>query len=104
LTCVSFAVNFAPDKTVNEATKMLTARTSRAARALLDWSQAQLAEKAGVGVSTVISFENDQRNPRADKLAAIECAFVVAGIEFQNGGSPGVRLKPKAKGRRPAQV
>lgn len=74
---------------------MLSAQTCKAARALLDWSQSDLAERAGVGLSTVLDFEKARRALRAANRAAIERAFKAAGIVFQNGESPGVRLQPK---------
>ena len=82
---------------------MLNAKTSRAARGLLDWTQTQLAERAGVSLSTVRDFENENREARAANVAAMEKALRSAGIEFLNGGSPGVRLRPKrSKGKRSA--
>jgi transcriptional regulator with XRE-family HTH domain len=68
----------------------------RAGRALLKWSQTQLAETAGVSLSTVNDFEIDKREPRSDNLAAIRRAFEEAGVEFipaRNGRGVGVRLR-----------
>jgi transcriptional regulator with XRE-family HTH domain len=68
----------------------------RAARALLKWSQTQLAETAGVSLSTVNDFEIDKREPRADNLTAIRRALEDAGVEFipaKNGKGVGVRLR-----------
>lgn len=78
---------------------MFTPKTARAARALLGWSQADLAEKAGLGRSTIIDFEKERRAMPAETEAAMMRALQDAGIEFQNGGSPGVRLI-KGKGRK----
>jgi len=66
----------------------------RAARALLDWSQKQLAERAGVAVTTVRDMEEGKR---ADTAAAGEVILALRneGIEFVPGndnGGPGVRL------------
>jgi hypothetical protein len=33
-------------------------------------------------------------------LRAIQAALESAGVEFTNGDDPGVKLKPKAKGKR----
>lgn len=67
----------------------------RAGRALLDWSQARLAERAGTSLSTVKDFEAGRRQPMAQNAAAIRAALEVAGVEFiaENGGGPGVRLR-----------
>jgi transcriptional regulator with XRE-family HTH domain len=75
---------------------MLTAEQVRAARALLRWDQAVLAEKAAVSVETIKRLERMDgplRETRSSTLAAIEQAFVVAGVEFTNGGRPGVRMQ-----------
>jgi len=72
---------------------MLTSSQCRAARGLLDWSQQQLADAAGVGVVTVRQFEAGKGEPRRATLAVIEQALQVAGVEFTNGDRPGVRLR-----------
>jgi transcriptional regulator with XRE-family HTH domain len=69
---------------------------SRAARGLLKWSQRQLADESGVGLSTVAEFENDKREPWADNLDAMRCALEDAGVEFipaRHGKGVGVRLR-----------
>ena len=74
----------------------------RAARALLNWSAAQLAQISSLGANTIrraeiadgdtpLTMANDQ---------AIRRALEAAGVEFidENGGGAGVRLKkPGAK-------
>jgi transcriptional regulator with XRE-family HTH domain len=72
----------------------MDSKQSRAARGLLKWSQRQLAEESGVGLSTVAEFENDKRDPWPDNLAAIRNAFEKAGIICENDGKfVGVKLK-----------
>ncbi|WP_188583412.1 helix-turn-helix domain-containing protein [Azorhizobium oxalatiphilum] len=77
---------------------MITPAQCRAARALLDWSQQQLADAARVGVVTVRQFEAGASQPRNSTLDVIERAFEGAGVLFidQNGHGPGVRLKDRA--------
>lgn len=70
----------------------LTAVHVGAARSLLRMSQAELAEAAGVSESTVRKFEAGLHEPRPATLAVIRQAFEDRGIEFYNGGDPGVRL------------
>ncbi|HEY0330769.1 MAG TPA: helix-turn-helix transcriptional regulator [Rhodopseudomonas sp.] len=74
---------------------MLTPAQSRAARALINWSQPQLAEASRTGVSTIRDFETGKRTPIANNLTAIQAALEAAGVEFipPNGGGPGVRLR-----------
>src|SRR5260221_617667 len=66
----------------------------RAARGLLDWSQEQLAEVAGVGLSTVRDFEATRREPIQGSVLAMRQALEGAGVVFipSNGDGPGVRL------------
>jgi transcriptional regulator with XRE-family HTH domain len=72
---------------------MLTPAQCRAARGLIDWSQAQLAEAAGVGVATIRLFEAGKGEQRRSTLSVIKNAFEAAGVEFTNGNQPGVRLR-----------
>ncbi len=75
--------------------KVLTKEQSRAARALLDWGQLQLASAANLGESTVRDFEKGRRVPSTNNLAAIRAALEAAGVIFvdENGEGPGVRLR-----------
>jgi len=73
---------------------MLTAPTCRAARALLGWSQRELAGRTGLSPSWVKDFEAGlPRNFMPVAIAAAQRALEEAGVEFLNGDSPGVRLR-----------
>src|SRR5262245_42330600 len=76
---------------------MVTPAQCRAARGLIDWSQQQLAEAAGVGIVTVRQFEAGKGEPRRATLAVIEKALEKAGVEFTNGDQPGVRLSRRGR-------
>lgn len=70
-------------------------RQSKAARGLLEWTQQNLADNAGVALATIQFFESDKRVPIANNLAAIIRAFEVGGVEFipeRSGKGLGVRL------------
>ena len=77
----------------------MTPSQCRAARALIEFSQIDLAAKAKVGESTVRNFEAGRTVPVANNLEAIRRALEAAGVEFiaENGGGAGVRLKKTAK-------
>jgi transcriptional regulator with XRE-family HTH domain len=68
---------------------------SRAARGLLDWSQAQLGASANLSESTVRDFEKGRRVPSPNNLAALQRSLEDAGVEFiaENGGGAGVRIR-----------
>jgi len=65
----------------------ITASQVRAARALLAWSQQDLAKAANVAVSTVADFERDARSPMAANIQAIRTSFEAQGITFLAGGA-----------------
>src|SRR5512137_1516432 len=54
----------------------------RAARALVDWSQDELAARAGVGRATVGDFERGARKPMRQNLLAMRRTLEAAGILF----------------------
>ena len=73
----------------------MNSKQCRAARGLLKWSQRDLADKSRVGLSTVVDYENDNRDPRLDNLNAMRHAFEIGGVEFisaKSGKGVGVRL------------
>jgi len=74
---------------------MIKPAQCRAARALLDWSQQQLADAAKVGVVTVRQFEGGLAQPRNATLDVLSRALETAGVIFvaENGEGPGVRLR-----------
>ena len=71
----------------------MTPAQCRGARALLNWSQADLVEKSGVTQKTITDFERGLTRPYGRTLDAIISAFEAAGIEFINRG---VRMRASA--------
>lgn len=67
----------------------------RAARALLDWSQAKLSTESKVATKTLADFERGNRTPYERTLNDIKVTLEAAGVIFvdENGGGPGVRLR-----------
>lgn len=78
-------------------------RQVKAARALLAWSQEELAKAAKVSVPTVKRLEahDGPLGGRVETVEKIRTALEAAGIEFidENGGGAGVRLRKRSKGR-----
>jgi len=76
---------------------MITASQLRAARGLLEWSQSQLAEAAGLSLPTIKRMESDKGPGKssAENVDAIQRALETAGVIFipSNGEGPGVRLR-----------
>lgn len=64
-------------------------RQSKAARALLNWSQDALASMAGVSVATLRDFERGKRTPIPQNLKALRTTLEGAGIEFIDGNGSG---------------
>jgi DNA-binding XRE family transcriptional regulator len=78
-------------------------RQIKAARALMAWSQEQLAHAADVSLPTIKRLEaNDgPLGGRSETGARIQAALQRAGVEFigENGGGPGVRIRRPMSGK-----
>lgn len=61
---------------------MITAEQIRAARALLNWKQSDLAARSGLSLPSINNIERAIGSPRVDTLHAIQTTFKNAGIEF----------------------
>jgi transcriptional regulator with XRE-family HTH domain len=74
---------------------MITAAQCRMARAAMQWSLKDLAEKSRVNHVTINRFEMGQASSNPSTLTAIRTALEAAGVEFipENGGGAGVRLR-----------
>jgi hypothetical protein len=76
-------------------------RQLKAARALLAWSQEQLAAAAKVSLPTIkrLEAQDGPMGGRSETGAKIRAALEAAGVEFidENGGGPGVRLRKRER-------
>ena len=76
---------------------LITTSQIRAARALVRWSATDLANKSGIGISTIKRLEVMNGVPAINisTMVAIQGALESAGIEFIGSPDdrPGVRLK-----------
>ena len=73
----------------------MTPAQCRAARALIEMSQEQLAGHAVVPTSLIADFDAGNPGLPATEVKAIRRALEQAGVQFidENGGGPGVRLR-----------
>jgi transcriptional regulator with XRE-family HTH domain len=67
------------------------------ARKLLRLSLSDLASRVGATARIVGDFERGYRLRPELNLVKLRAALEAAGVEFTNGGEPGVKLKAKAR-------
>ncbi|CAH1649697.1 MULTISPECIES: helix-turn-helix transcriptional regulator [unclassified Chelatococcus] len=85
-------------------TSFLTGAQLRAARALLNWTVRDLADRAQVHRNTISAFESEKTFPNTSTLAALVRPLEQAGIVFMEDNAPspsggaGVRFKAKPAG------
>ena len=79
---------------------MITPAQCRAARALLKWTQEDLAARSGVSVTTIRTFETEATAAYARTRETLKATLETAGIEFidegevpESAGGQGVRLR-----------
>ena len=85
------------------ADEILTPEQCRAARALVDMSQQELCERAGISQKPLVDFERGKTSPYPRTLDSLRRALEKTGVEFideKNGGGAGVRLKKNSGKRR----
>jgi predicted transcriptional regulator len=74
-------------------------RQIKAARALLAWSQEDLASAADISVPTIkrLEAQDGPLGGRSETGSRIRTALEAAGVEFigENGGGSGVRLRKR---------
>lgn len=78
--------------------RMITRAQIRAARALIGWTQAHLAQASGVSAVAIKNLERGVTDPRLSTISNIQTAFDQAGVIFLDAGDirdggVGVRLK-----------
>jgi hypothetical protein len=72
----------------------ITSEMIRAARALLRWDQAMLADKSKLSLPTIKRLEKHPGHPagREDSVRSVQNALTGAGIEFIDRDGVGVKL------------
>ena len=83
---------------------MVSVRQIKAGRALLGWSQSDLASASEVSEPTIARLESvdGELGGREATVQKIRAALEKGGIQFieENGGGPGVRLRKPPKPKR----
>ncbi|MFX8860266.1 helix-turn-helix transcriptional regulator, partial [Acinetobacter baumannii] len=64
---------------------MIDIRQIRAARALLNWSQADLARASSMATSSIKNVESESSSARRETIAQIRDTFTLNGVEFLPG-------------------
>jgi transcriptional regulator with XRE-family HTH domain len=82
----------------------LTPEQVKAGRALLAWSQQELATEARVSPSTIADFERGVRTPVANNAQAIRDALERKGLQFFAGGVVEKDLLPRQPTLRPGTL
>ena len=82
------------DRTIYDG-DMISRAQIRAARALIGWRQADLAEASRVSEISIKNIESGKTDARGSTLSKIEDALKAGGVRFvdENGDGPGVRLR-----------
>ena len=75
--------------------RMISRQQIKAARGMLEWTQGDVAERAGLSLSGYNAIERGDARPRKSNLDAIRRVLEKAGVIFIDGNAdgPGVRLR-----------
>ena len=72
---------------------MITPAQCRAARALLKWSQKDLADKSSISEASVRNFETGKTAPHKGTVVLLRQTLEAAGVVFIDDNGGGVKLK-----------
>lgn len=78
---------------------MITGPQIRAARALLGWSQRDLADKSLLSETAILKLETQQADARMSTILKVRKALEEGGVDFigRADGAVGVLLRPLVK-------
>ena len=91
------------DSPISFKHSLLTPENCRAGRALLGLSQAELAQRAGVGRLTVVHFECGARLPMPARLKSIRAVLEASGVNLLRGGAVLRKIALPAADSRPVE-
>jgi hypothetical protein len=72
---------------------MIALAAPTASRAILNGRRQTMRRAFGVHRNTISNFETGRYAGEPEKIAAMRRALEAAGVEFTNGGEPGVKLR-----------
>ena len=79
-----------------EVSQVITAAQIRGARAMLGWSAAELADRAGISKRTMVNIESAEGVPASTTatIRKLQAELEAAGIEFIGSPNdwPGIRI------------
>ena len=85
---------------------MITPEQCKAGRAVLNWTQGDLAQAAGVSIRTIQEFEAASRTPNRTTLqgllSALERNGIILGSDSASlswGGLRGITIDPRKQGK-----
>lgn len=85
---------------------MISSEQCKAGRAVLGWTQADLANESGVSLRAIQEFEKKERKPNRTTLQGLLAALERSGIELTRdgaglhwGGLRGINLDPRDIGK-----
>jgi transcriptional regulator with XRE-family HTH domain len=74
----------------------ITAGQMKQARALLAWSQDDIAIACGIDTPTIVNFEFGRQFPQPETLEDIRATLEAVGVEFATDEAQAVRLRKSA--------
>lgn len=83
---------FSSEKNKIPRKSMMSPRQCKAARALLELTQQALADQSGLGVATVVEYENGRRHATRSTLMLIRTTLERLGVTFIDGEQIGVMM------------